>query len=164
VAAVSTRSNAGPNSRARGDGYPKQGLYPGQNLSQRLVSAVSKELENPKGWDSYVREPDEQSRVLNAIRNLVGDGIDTHCREVLVRDPRTTAWLPAYVNIGGRGTKVRRARAVARILEDRAELPEEGVGEFTKAVWKIVQAAIEKVCAEPEDTTVAPAAPRKRAV
>jgi hypothetical protein len=149
---------------AYSDGYPKQGLYPGQNLSQRLVSAVSKELENPKEWDPRIPEPDEQSQILNAIRNLVGDGIDAHCREVLVSDPRTTAWLPAYVNIDGRGTKLKRAKAVARILEDRAELPEEGVGEFTKAIWKIVQAAIEKVCGEPENAAVAPVAARKRAV
>jgi hypothetical protein len=136
---------------AYADGYPKQGLYPAQNLSQRLVSAVSKELENPKGWEPCEPAPEEQSRILNAIRNLVSDGMDTHCREVLVRDPRTTAWLPAYENISGQGTKVRRARTVARILEDRAQLPEEGVGEFTKAVWKIVQDAVEAVGTLPDN-------------
>jgi hypothetical protein len=135
---------------AYSDGYPKKGLYPAQNLSRRLVSAVSIALEQPQDWDPREPEPDEESRILNAIRNLVGDGIDAYCREVLVRDPRTTAWLPAYENISGRGTKVRRARTVARILEDRAQLPEEGMGEFTKAIWKIVQDAIEEVCAEPE--------------
>jgi hypothetical protein len=148
------------------DGYPKQGLYPGQNLSHRLVSAISKTLESPIDWDPDEPEPDEQSRILNAIRNLVGDRIDKHCRQVLVSDPRMTAWLPAYRDIDGHGTKVRRARAVARILEDRAQLPEEGVGEFTKAVWKIVQDAIEEVCVEPEEEEVAatPAKPLKRAV
>lgn len=136
---------------AYGDGYPKQGLYPAQNLSRRLVTAVSKELENPKTWEPDEPEPDEQSHILNAVRNLVGDGIDQYCREILVSDPRTTAWLPAFTNIGGRGTKVRRARFISRILEDRAQLPEEGMGEFTKAIWNIVQNAVEKVCAESQE-------------
>lgn len=149
---------------AYSDGYPKRGLYPGQNLSQRLISAVSKELENPKGWEPRPPEPDEESRILNAIRSVAGDELDAYCREVLVRDPRTTAWLPAYVNISGQGTKVRRARTVARILEDRAQLPEEGVGKFTKDIWKIVERAIEKVCAEPDDTAATPPAALKRAV
>ena len=56
------------------------------------------------------------------------------------------AWLPAYENIFGAGTKVRRARTVARILEDRAQLPDEGLGEFTKDVWQIVQDAIDHTC------------------
>ena len=145
---------------AYSDGYPKQGLYPAQSLSQQLVSAVSKELENPKDWKPREPEPEEQSRILNAIRNLVSDNVDKHCPGILVSDPRKTAWLPAYENIGGQGTKVRRARTVARILEDRAQLPEEGMGEFTKAVWKIVQEAIEKVCGEPKE----PAAPRPTAL
>jgi len=63
-----------------------------------------------------------------------------------VRDPRTGHWLPAYQNINGPGTKVRRARIVARILEDRAQLPDEGLGEFTKDVWQIVQDAIDHTC------------------
>lgn len=143
---------------ALSDGYPKRGLYPGQNLSQRLVSAVSKELENPKGWDPSDPEPEEQSRILNAIRNQVSDNLDTYCRDILVREPRKTAWLPAYEEIFGPGTQVRRARTVARILEDRAQLPEEGMGEFTKAIWKIVQDAIETVCADPKETVTAQAA------
>jgi hypothetical protein len=32
------------------DGYPKRNLYPGQNLSQRLLSAISVELESPAGF------------------------------------------------------------------------------------------------------------------
>lgn len=63
-----------------------------------------------------------------------------------MRDPRTGHWLPAYENISRRGTKALRARTVARILEDRAQLPDEGVGEFTKGVWQIVQDAIERTC------------------
>jgi hypothetical protein len=39
-----------------------------------------------------------------------------------------------------------------RILEDRAQLPEEGVGEFTTTVWKLVQDAVEAVCAQPAET------------
>jgi hypothetical protein len=73
------------------------------------VSAVSKELENPKDWEPREPESEEQSWILNAIRNLVSDNVDKHCRSVLVSDPRKTAWLPAYENIGGQGTKVRRA-------------------------------------------------------
>jgi len=34
---------------AYSDGYPKRNLYPGQNLSQRLIAAVSIELESPTG-------------------------------------------------------------------------------------------------------------------
>jgi hypothetical protein len=70
-----------------------------------------------------------------------------------VSDPRTTAWLPAYEKIYGVGTQVRRARTVARILEDRAQLPEEGTGEFTKAIWKIVEDATEKMCTERKETS-----------
>ena len=92
----------------------------------------------------------------------MGVAIDELCREVLVRDPRTTEWLPAYEQIEGKGTKVRRAKRVARILEDRAELPEEGMGEFTKAIWNIVQAAIEKVCAQASETAATPAPGLKR--
>jgi hypothetical protein len=132
---------------AYSDGYPKRNLYPGQDLSQRLVSAVSNELEEPTSWDPEPPESaDETSRILNTIRRDVADRIDKYCKEVLVRDPRTGHWLPAYQNINGPGTKVRRARIVARILEDRAQLPDEGLGEFTKAVWQIVQDAIEHTC------------------
>jgi hypothetical protein len=136
---------------AYSDGYPKKRLYPGQDLSRRLVSAISIELENPREWEPCPPDSaEEESRILNAIRNLVGDGIDTYCRDAVVRDPRTVAWLPAYQNIGGKGTLLRRAKTVARILEDHAQLPDEGVGKFTKDIWQIVQEAIAEVCA-PED-------------
>jgi hypothetical protein len=128
------------------NGYPNGNLYPGQDLAQRLGKAVSNELESPEKWLPEQPSPDEESRILNAIRRDVAGRIDEHCREVLVHDPRTSAWLPAYQNINGPGTKVRRARAVARILEDRAQLPDEGLGEFTKDVWQIVQDAIEHTC------------------
>jgi hypothetical protein len=129
------------------NGYPKRNLYPGQDLAQRLVKAVSFELEEPEQWLPFKPEnPDEESRILNAIRREVGDRIDEYCKVVLVHDPRTSQWLPAFQNIWGLGTKVRRARTVARILEDRAQLPKEGLGKFTKDVWQIVQDAIEHTC------------------
>lgn len=132
---------------AYGDGYPKRNLYPGQDLSQRLVSAISIELESPIGWEPYQPENgDEESRILNAIRSSVADSVDAYCRDVLVRDPRRSLWLPAYENIHGAGTQVRRARAIARILEDRAQLPNEGLGKFTKDIWQIVETAIGEVC------------------
>jgi hypothetical protein len=143
---------------AYSDGYPKQNLYPGQDLAQRLVSAISIELENPKDWDP--RPPqnlEEQSRILNAIRTKVADDIDLYCRDVLVRDPRVVAWLPAYKDIFGKGTKVRRARAIARILEDHAQLPDEGVGKFTNDIWRIVEAAIKAVCISSEGPETAAA-------
>jgi hypothetical protein len=133
---------------AYSDGYPKQRLYPGQDLSSRLISAISIELESPREWEPCAPEnPTEESRILNAIRNYVGDGIDTYCRDAVVRDPRTVAWLPAYQNIWGQGTQKRRAKTVARILEDYAQLPDEGVGKFTKDIWRIVEEAIAEVCA-----------------
>jgi len=132
---------------AYSDGYPRRNLYPGQDLSQRLVSAVSTALESPTEWHPYKPEgPDDESRTLNAIRSMVGDRIDAYCRDALVRDPRTGFWLPAYENISGPGTKVRRARTIARILEDRAQLPNEGLGKFTKDVWQIVEETIAEVC------------------
>lgn len=132
---------------AYADGFPKRNLYPAQNLSQRLIGAVSVALEEPKEWDPQAPDnPEEQSRLLNAIRSKVAGKIDTYCKEVLVRDPRTDHWLPAYQNISGYGTKVRRARTVARILEDRAELPGEGVGKFTRDIWLIIQETITQVC------------------
>jgi hypothetical protein len=74
---------------AFGDGYPKRNLYPGQNLSQRLVSAVSMALETPTEWQPYKPESaDDESRILNAIRTKVGDRIDAYCRVALVGDPR----------------------------------------------------------------------------
>jgi hypothetical protein len=116
-----------------------------------LVSAISIELESPRDWEPCPPDnPKEESRILNAIRNYVGDGIDTYCRDAVVRDPRTVAWLPAYQNISGRGTQKRRAKTVARILEDYAQLPDEGVGKFAKDIWRIVEEAIADVCA-PDD-------------
>jgi hypothetical protein len=136
---------------AYSDGYPKRNLYPGQDLSRRLVTAISAELESPTGWEPYKPESaEEESRILNAVRSKVGDRLDAYCREVLVRDPRTGFWLPAYDNIGGPGTKVRRARAVARILEDRAQLPSEGLGKFTKDIWQITQKTIAEVSSPDE--------------
>jgi hypothetical protein len=135
---------------AYADGFPRRNLYPAQNLSERLVGAVSVALEEPIHWEPHPPEnADEQSQLLNTIRRQVAQKIDAYCREILVRDPRTGHWLPAYENISGRGTKVRRARAVARILEDRAELPNEGVGKFTKDIWHIVQETITQVCQQP---------------
>jgi hypothetical protein len=129
------------------DGYPKRNLYPAQDLSQRLVAAVSVELESPTSWEPFKPEKaDEESLILNAIRSKAADRIDAYCRETVVRDPRVGFWLPAYENIYGPGTKVTRARTVARILEDRAQLPNEGLGEFTKDICKIVQEAIAEVC------------------
>jgi hypothetical protein len=137
---------------AYSDGYPKQRLYPGQDLSRRLVSAISIEMENPREWEPCPPDtPEEESRILNAIRNYVGDGIDAYCRDAVVRDPRTIAWLPAYQSISGRGTLVRRAKTVARILEDYAQLPDEGVGQFTKEIWRIVEEAISDVCASDDE-------------
>lgn len=132
---------------AYSDGYPKRNLYPGQDLSQRLVSVISNELESPTKWNPFKpKSPDEESRILNAIRSKVSDRIDTYCREALVRDPRTGFWLPAYESISGPGTKVRRARMVARILEDRAQPPNEDAGKFTKDIWQIVEGTIAEMC------------------
>jgi hypothetical protein len=142
---------------AYSDGYPRRSLYPGQDLSQRLMTAISNELEAPTQWVPY--HPDnakEESRILNAIRSKVAMQVDEYCRVTLVRDPRTAFWLPAYEDIFGPGTKVRRARTIARILEDRAQLPDEGLGEFTKQIWTIIQEVIAEVCsAEPQDELVA---------
>jgi hypothetical protein len=137
---------------AYSDGYPKRNLYPGQDLSQRLVAAISVELESPTDWEPYNPESaEEESRILNAVRSKVGDRVDAYCREVLVRDPRTGFWLPAYENISGPGTKVRRARTVARILEDCAQLPSEGLGKFTKDIWRITQETIAEVSSPDEE-------------
>jgi hypothetical protein len=137
---------------AYGDGYPRRNLYPGQDLSQRLVSAISIELESPTSWEPFKPgSADEESQLLNAIRSKVADRVDVYCREILVRDPRTGFWLPAYENISGRGTKARRARTVARILEDRAQLPNEGLGKFTKDIWQIVEGTIAEVCSSAQE-------------
>ena len=63
-----------------------------------------------------------------------------------MRDPRTGFWLPAYETISGPGTKRRRARTISRILEDGAQLPDEGLGKFTKDIWHIIEETIEEVC------------------
>jgi hypothetical protein len=131
---------------AYSDGYPKQNLYPGQDLSRRLVAAISAELEAPTKWIPYKPTQDEESRILNAIRAAIGDRIDRFCRNILVHDPRGAFWLPAYEDIYGPGTQVRRARAIARILEDRAQLPDEGLGQFTKDIWQIVEKTVTEVC------------------
>jgi hypothetical protein len=145
---------------AYADGYPKRNLYPGQDLSQRLVSAISIALESPTGWDPWNPEnPEDESRILNAIRSKVGDRIDAYCGEALVRDPRTGSWLPAYEKISGPGTKFLRARTIARILEDRAELPNEGLGKFTKDIWQIVESTIAEVCSLEMDATAVVAGP-----
>ena len=60
---------------AYSDGYPKRGLYPGQDLSQRLISAISNKLESPIKWEPYHPEPEDESAILNAIRTKVGDRI-----------------------------------------------------------------------------------------
>jgi hypothetical protein len=131
-------------------------LYPGQDLSRRLIAAISVELESPTDWEPYEPEnEDEESKILNAIRTKVGDQIDAYCRDVLVRDPRRGFWLPAFENIHGAGTQKRRARAVARILEDRAQLPDEGLGQFTKDIWGVIEKAIAEVCSS-EDATEQP--------
>jgi hypothetical protein len=140
---------------AHRDGYPKQNLYPGQDLSQRLVGAVSSELEAPTDWKPYKPDQEEESRILNAIRVALGDKIDIYCRDILIRDPRRAFWLPAYEDIYGAGTQVRRARAIARILEDRAQLPDEGLGQFTKDIWQIIESTIAEVCARKVSEPVA---------
>jgi hypothetical protein len=118
-----------------------------QSSPPKPVAAISIELESPTDWDPYKPESEaEESRILNAIRSAVGDQIDAYSRDVLVRDPRQEFWLPAYETIHGPGTQVRRARAVSRILEDRAQLPDEGLGKFTKDVWGIVEKTITEVC------------------
>jgi hypothetical protein len=76
----------------------------------------------------------------------MGDRIDRFCRDILVHDPRGGFWLPAYEDIYGPGTQVRRARAIARIIEDRAQLPGEGLGQFTKDIWQIVETTITEIC------------------
>jgi hypothetical protein len=108
-------------------------------------------LESPTDWEpAKPGTAVEESRILNAVRTKVGDRVDAYCREILVRDPRTGSWLPAYDDIHGPGTKIRRARTVARILEDRAQLPDEGLGKFTKDIWRIVEEAIAEACAPDE--------------
>jgi hypothetical protein len=69
-------------------------------------------------------------------------------------------WLPAYEDIYGPGTQVRRARAIARILEDRAQLPDEGLGKFTKDIWQIVETTVSEICSR--KTEEAPDTPQAR--
>src|SRR5262249_4983250 len=122
---------------AYSDGYPRRNLYPGQNLSRRVIAAISVELENPESWaPTRPENPDEESAILNAIRVEVSRRVDELCCKYVIRDARTPDWLPAYRDIFGPGTRRRRAKRVARILVDRAPLPEEGLGEFIKEIWQ----------------------------
>lgn len=124
---------------AYGDGYPKRSLYPAHDLSRRLIEVISKEIENPKEWvPSEPKDQEEKSLILNAIRDKVSQEIDRYCRSAVIHDPRTLEWLPAYSEISGTGSRKIRARRVARILEDRASLPNEGLGQFVKGIWEIV--------------------------
>jgi hypothetical protein len=61
-------------------------------------------------------------------------------------ESRSQLWDRLIAWPGGRGTQKRRAKTVARILEDYAQLPDEGVGKFTKDIWRIVEEAIANVC------------------
>jgi hypothetical protein len=135
---------------AYSDGYPKRRLYPGQNLSERLVSAISVHLEEPREWSPITPTEDEQSSILNAIRGKAAVRIDRYCRQIVIQDPRTTRWLPAYEKISGLGTLRRRAKVVSRILEDQVELPEEGLGKFAKDIWQCVEDTIVEVCTADE--------------
>ena len=136
---------------AYSDGYPRRRLYPGQNLSERLVSAISVSLEEPREWTPITPTDEEQSEILNAIRTKVADRIDQYCRQAVIQDPRTTRWLPAYQNISGLGTLRKRAKVVSRILEDQVELPEEGLGRFTKDIWQRVEDTIVEVCCKDDE-------------
>jgi len=136
-----------------GDGYPRRRLYPGQNLSERLVSAISIHLEQPREWAPITPNEVEQSKILNAIRTSAADRIDRYCRQVVIQDPRTSRWRPAYKDISGTGTLRKRAKVVSRILEDQAELPEEGLGQFAKDIWQQVEEAIVEVCCKKEQVS-----------
>jgi hypothetical protein len=65
-------------------------------ISERLVSGISIQLEQPKVWEPRTPTEEEQSAILNAIRSKVGDRFDHYCRQVLVQHLRTIQWLPAY--------------------------------------------------------------------
>jgi hypothetical protein len=128
------------------DGYPKRNLYPAQYLSQRLIEAISLELEQPETWQPT--KPTSEVTVentINAIRVAVGRKIDAICRRHIIQDPRLSEWVPAYREIGGFGTTVRRARRISRILEDGAPLPTEGLGEFVEEIWNVVEASCNEV-------------------
>ena len=134
---------------AYSDGYPRQGLYPAQALSTRLIEAISQEIDNPIDWKpSAPADTGEKSMILNAIRDKVSREIDEYCRKTVVHDPRVMEWLSAYTDISGTGTKKIRARKVARILEDKASLPNEGLGEFVKGIWGIVLNSSETITAQ----------------
>jgi hypothetical protein len=123
------------------------------NCHKEVAPACGSLSERPSPANSSYFSPPNKN-VHRAIRSKVGDRVDAYCRDVLVRDPRKGFWLPAYENIHGTGTQVQRARAVARILEDRAQLPNEGLGKFTKDIWQIVQETTAVVCSsnEPQKT------------
>lgn len=125
-----------------GDGYPKRNLYPGQDLSRRLITSISKVIETPDRWmPRPPKDGDEEAMILNEVRKGASQKIDEICRRHVIQDPRTREWLPAYREIGGHNTKSRRARRVARILEDQAPAPDEGLGEFVKEVLAAVSEA-----------------------
>ena len=108
------------------EGYWKRGLYPGQSLSQKLMARLSIALDDPEQWDPAPLDQKEQNSALNAVRTRVADDLDRYCRQLVVQDPRISRWLPAHRDIFGEGTQRRRARTVARILEDYAQLPGRG--------------------------------------
>ncbi len=108
------------------EGYWKRGLYPGQSLSQKLMARLSIVLDDPEQWDPAPLDQKEQNSALNAVRTRVADDLDRYCRQLVVQDPRISRWLPAHRDIFGEGTQRRRARTVARILEDYAQLPGRG--------------------------------------
>src|SRR5262249_31401453 len=122
---------------AYSDGYPRRNLYPAQDLSRRVIAAISVELEEPESWvPTRPDSEDEEGSILNAIRIEVSRRVDELCRRYVIKEARPPDWLPAYRDISGPGTRRVRATRVSRILEDRARLPEEGLGEFVKEIWQ----------------------------
>jgi hypothetical protein len=145
------------NAYGNGEGYPRQNLYPGQDLARRMIAAISAELEDPKGWDpNPPSNQDEESAILDAIRNKVSPRVDELCKRHVIQEARTPDWLPAYRDIFGFGTKIKRATRVSRILEDRAPLPEEGLGEFVREIWGLVLEGIDAALHEREAVTSEP--------
>ena len=140
-----------------GEGYPRQKLYPGQDLARRMIVAISAELEKPKDWiPNSPSNSDEKSAILDAIRTQVSSRVVELCKRCIIQEARTPDWLPAYREIFGFGTKIKRATRVARILEDRAPLPEEGLGEFVKEIWGLVLEGIDAALREPTAVTSEP--------
>src|SRR5215216_309245 len=101
-------------------------------------------MESPDKWKPRTpKDADEEAIILNAIQDRVSQKIDEICRRSVIQDPRTRERLPAYLDINGRGTQWKRARRVARILEDQAPMPDEGLGEFVKEIWAAVSESAE---------------------